>query len=62
MRQAEMALTRVCVPFHLETTERNLRLIREVRTMRGVDAEWILEFEAALAQKREELTSGQPVS
>jgi hypothetical protein len=62
MRQAEMALTRVRVPFHLETTERNLRLIREVRTARGVDAAWILEFEAALAQKREELASGQQVS
>jgi MAP3K TRAFs-binding domain len=59
MRQAEMALTKVEIPWHLETTERNLRLIREARTARGEDVEWIKEFEDALAQKREELTAAQ---
>jgi hypothetical protein len=62
MRQAEMALTKVHVPFHLETTARNLRLIREVRTARGEDADWVKEFEAALAEKCEELMAGQRAS
>jgi len=46
-------------PWQLETTERNLRLIRELRLARGEDANWIAEFEKALAQKRNELSSIQ---
>ena len=46
--------------WQLETTERNLRLIRELRTARGEkDAGWIAELESALAQKREELNAAQ---
>jgi MAP3K TRAFs-binding domain len=49
-------------PWQLETTERNLRLIRELRLARGEDANWIAEFEQALAQKRNELASANPAS
>ena len=42
--------------WQLETTERNLRLIRELRLGRGEDSSWIAELEKALAQKRLELT------
>jgi hypothetical protein len=41
--------------WQLETTERNLRLIRELRLGRGEDSSWIAELEQALAQKRLDL-------
>ena len=53
--QAAAAMAKATMPWHLETTERNLRLVREVRTARGEDAAWIKELEDALAQKREEM-------
>jgi MAP3K TRAFs-binding domain len=48
--------------WQLETTERNLRLIRELRLARGENASWIAEFEKALEQKRVELGSAQKPS
>jgi hypothetical protein len=45
--------------WQLETTERNLRLIRELRLGRGEDSSWIAELEKVLEQKRLELTSAQ---
>ena len=42
-------------PWQLDTTERNLRLIREMRTGRGEDAAWIGALEEALRAKRSEL-------
>jgi hypothetical protein len=44
----------VAEPWQLDTTERNLRLIREMRTGRGEDA-WIGALEEALRAKRSEL-------
>jgi hypothetical protein len=47
-------------PWQLETTERNLRLIRELRTARGdKESGWIAELENELAKKRQELTAAQ---
>jgi hypothetical protein len=37
------------VSWHLDSTARNIRLIRELRTARGEDASWIEPLEAALA-------------
>jgi hypothetical protein len=51
-RAAELALgdvlTAVREKWEPETTARNLRLLREVRETRGVDAEWIRKLEAEL--------------
>jgi hypothetical protein len=55
MAQAETAITKAQFGWHLETTARNLRLIREARTERGEDIAWIKELEEALAMKRQEL-------
>jgi hypothetical protein len=57
-----LASARPAAPWETETTERNLRLIRELRTARGEDAAWIAEIEKALAQKRLELTGAQKAS
>jgi hypothetical protein len=43
------------VSWHVETTVRNLRLIRELRTARGQDAGWIEPLEAALTEKARKL-------
>jgi hypothetical protein len=48
-------LAMVAEPWQLDTTERNLRLIREMRTGRGEDAAWIGALEEALRAKRSEL-------
>jgi MAP3K TRAFs-binding domain len=42
------ALAHTREPFELETTARNLRLIREAREGRGEAASWIHEVEVAL--------------
>jgi MAP3K TRAFs-binding domain len=55
MEQAEIALTKAQFGWHLETTERNLRLIREARAARGEKIPWINDLEAALAEKRAQL-------
>jgi hypothetical protein len=55
MEQAEIALTKAQFGWHLETTERNLRLIREARAARGEQIPWINDLEAALAEKRAQL-------
>jgi hypothetical protein len=55
--QAEAALTHAQFTWHLETTERNLRLIRETRAARGEDIPWIKDIEDALAQKRAQMVS-----
>jgi MAP3K TRAFs-binding domain len=51
MEQAEIALTKAQFGWHLETTERNLRLIREARAARGEQIPWIKDLEDALAEK-----------
>jgi hypothetical protein len=48
--------------WQLETTERNLRLIREMREKRGEDTGGIVQIEQALAAKRLELTAPQKAS
>jgi len=49
--------------WQLETTERNLRLIRELRQARGgEDLAWIARLEEALKQKRLELVAAQKAS
>ncbi len=62
MEQAEVALAKAQFGWHLETTERNLRLIRETRAARGEDLPWIKELEDALAYKREQMTVAQKAS
>jgi hypothetical protein len=57
-----LASARPTAPWEPETTERNLRLIREVRTARGENAAWIAEIENALARKRAELIAQQKTS
>jgi hypothetical protein len=52
MEQAEVALTKVQFGWHLETTERNLRLIRETRAARGEVIPWVKDIEDAFAEKR----------
>ena len=54
--QASMALAKATFGWHLETSERNLRLIREVRAARGEDVSWLQDLENALARKRAEIT------
>ena len=46
-------------PWQLETTERQLRLIRELREKRSEDAAWIKGLEDALREKRKELEAAQ---
>jgi len=46
-------------PWQLETTERQLRLIRELREKRSEDAAWIKGLEDALGEKRAELEAAQ---
>jgi hypothetical protein len=55
--QASMALAKATFAWHIETSERNLRLIREARASRGEDVGWIQELENALAQKRSEMSA-----
>jgi hypothetical protein len=57
--QAEAALIRAEFAWHLETTEGNLRAIREARAARGEDIPWIKDLEDALAQKRKEMSLAQ---
>jgi MAP3K TRAFs-binding domain len=52
-------LAMVTESWQLETTERNLRLIRDVRSARGEDAAWIKGLEDALRDKRTELEAKQ---
>jgi len=49
--QLSEALAVAGVSWHVETTVRNLRLIRELRTARGEDAGWIEPLEAALIEQ-----------
>ncbi|MFZ1092874.1 MAG: TRAFs-binding domain-containing protein [Xanthobacteraceae bacterium] len=53
--QLSEALAVANVSWHVETTVRNLRLIRELRTARGQDAGWIEPLEAALTEKARKL-------
>jgi hypothetical protein len=55
LEQAEVALTKAQFNWHLETTERNLRLIRETRAARGEQIPWIKDLEDALAEKRAQM-------
>ena len=41
--------------WHLKTTEEQLRLIREVRTARGEDVDWIKDVEDSLSARRAEI-------
>jgi hypothetical protein len=43
--------------FEPETTARNLRLIREVRTARGEDVAWLAEIEDGLKEAQSRLES-----
>jgi tetratricopeptide (TPR) repeat protein len=52
-------LAMVTEPWQLDTTERNLRLIRELRTGRGEDAAWVAGLEQALGAKRVEMETQQ---
>jgi MAP3K TRAFs-binding domain len=52
-------LAMVSEPWQLDTTERNLRLIRELRTGRGEDAAWVTGLEEALRNKRAEMEAQQ---
>jgi len=60
--QAEVALAKAQFGWHLETTERNLRLIREARAARGEDIPWVRDIEQALAEKRAQMTATQRAS
>jgi hypothetical protein len=51
---AALAAARPEAPWETETTERNLRLIREVREKRGEQSPWIVKLEEALAKKRQQ--------
>ena len=53
--QAESAIAKAQFGWHLETTERNLRLIRETRAARGEDLPWISDIEQALAERRAQM-------
>jgi hypothetical protein len=59
MEQAEIALTKAQFGWHLETTERQLRLIRETRAARGEQIPWIKDLEDALVEKRTQMTAQQ---
>lgn len=52
------ALTAVREPWELDTTTRNLRLIREARARRGEAAAWIAEIEAELQGEKGRRWSG----
>jgi hypothetical protein len=51
---AALAAARPEAPWETETTERNLKLIREMREKRGEQSPWIAKLEQALAKKREQ--------
>jgi hypothetical protein len=55
MEHAEIALTKAQFGWHLETTERQLKLIRETRAARGEQIPWIKDLEDALAEKRAQM-------
>jgi hypothetical protein len=57
MAQAEIALTKAQFGWHLETTERQLRLIRETRAARGEQIPWIKDLEDALAERRAQMAA-----
>ena len=48
-------LAKATASWHIETTQRNLRIIREARERRGVDTRWIEAIENVLAAKRREI-------
>ena len=52
-------LAMVAESWQLDTTERNLRLIRDVRLTRGEDAVWIKGLEEALRNKHTEMEGQQ---
>ena len=56
VEQAEIAITKAQFAWHLETTEKQLRLIRETRAARGEQIPWIKDIEDALAEKRAQMT------
>jgi hypothetical protein len=60
--QASVALAKVTIAWHLDTSERNLRLIREARAARGEDVSWVKSLEDALATRRTEMAPGQPAA
>jgi hypothetical protein len=57
--QASVALAKVPIAWHLDTSERNLRLIRAAR---GEDVSWVKSLEDALATRRTEMAPGQPAA
>ena len=55
------ALSKVVEAWQLDTTERNLRLIRELREKRGEEgASWSKEIEEALRAKYNEMSPQKP--
>jgi MAP3K TRAFs-binding domain len=58
--QLSQALARARAAWELDSTARNLRLIRELRTARGEDAAWIKRLEDALAKKSGRLQPAKP--
>jgi hypothetical protein len=57
MEHAEAALSKAQFGWHLETTERNLRLVRETRAARGEVIPWVKDIEDALAEKRGQMSA-----
>lgn len=55
--QAGIALSHAQFAWHLETTERNLRLIREARLARGEELPWIADIEQAFADRRAQMAA-----
>jgi hypothetical protein len=56
------ALARARAGWELDSTARNLRLIRELRSARGEDAGWIKRLEDALVNKSKRLAPAKPPS
>jgi tetratricopeptide (TPR) repeat protein len=56
------ALAVVREAFEPETTARNLRLIREVRTARGEDVTWLAEIEEGLKEAQTRLETPNPAA
>ena len=54
--QLTEALALARQPWEVESTERNLRLMRKIASGRGEDATWIQPFEEELTKKGQELT------
>ena len=58
--QLSEALARARAAWEMDSTARNLRLMREVRAARGEDAAWIEPLEKALAETSRRLTPLKP--